>query len=407
MKRKLFIWAQIVIAAALFGLVTANVLERLPEKKEKAKYIFLLIGDGMGATHVAATESYLSYKAGQLGGEKLLMTQFPCYGTASSYSYDKPITCSSAAATAIACGEKAFNGTVGLNGKGENTKSVAYDLQEEGYNIGIITDVPINHATPSGFYAHSKSRNDYYEISCQIPDSGFGFFAGAGFSSFLGKDNSQEPTDAYLERNGYTVSYGQEEFKVESLGKDKMVFCQASNRREDAENYVSDAKMEEDATLAQMIELGLEYYGTDEPFFFMCEGGTIDWAGHDNRTMSMVEKVLDFDAAVKVAYDFYLQHPDETLVIVTADHETGGITIGCDGSKSLDWGTLEKQWIESGRKNVLNKEDNAALNRECGIGWTTSSHTGGHVPVYAIGKGAERFMGRMNNTDIKGKILNR
>ena len=407
MKRKIFVWVQIVVAAALFGLVTANVLEKLPKNEKKAKYIFLMIGDGMGSTHVAAAESYLSYKQGKLGGEQLLMTQFPYHGTATSHSADRPITCSSAAATAIACGEKANNGTVGINKDGVNVKSMAYDLQEEGYNIGILTTVPINHATPAGFYAHNHSRNNYYDISLQIPESGFGFFAGAGFSSFKGDGNAMEPTDDYLERNGYSVSYGVEEFLKESAGKDKVVFCQASNREEDAENYVSDAKVEEDASLARMLELGIEFYGTDKPFFFMCEGGTIDWAGHDNRTMSMVEDVLAFDEAIKVAYEFYLKHPDETLIVVTADHETGGITIGCRGSKSLSWEKLEKQWIESGKKNTLNKEENAAFNTECGFGWTSSSHTGGPVPVYAIGKGAEKFNGRMDNTDIKGKILNK
>ena len=406
MKRRLLIWGQIIAAATLLGLVIANCIENLPKKESRAKYIFLFIGDGMGATHVATAESYLSYKEGKLGGEQLLMTQFPIYGTATTHSANRNVTCSSAAATAIACGEKANNGTVGINKDSVNVKSMAYDLQEDGYNIGIITTVPINHATPSGFYAHSNDRGAYYDISLQIPHTGFGYFAGSGFYDYKGKNGDKEPVDAYLEKNGYTVSYGINEFTTESEGKDKMVFCQASNRQESAENYVSDAKKEEDASLAQMLELGIGFLGTDKPFFFMCEGGTIDWAGHDNRTMSMVTDVIDFDKAVKVAYDFYLKHKDETLIVVTADHETGGLTLGC-GNGLINWDALENQWIESGKKNILDSEENRKFNQNCSIGWTTGSHTGGAVPVFAIGKGAEKFMGRMDNTDIKGKILNK
>ena len=195
-----------------------------------------------------------------------------------------------------------------------------------------------------------------------------------------------------------------EEFRKESAGKDKMIFCQASNRDENADNYVSDGTVEADATMAEMVELALEFLGDEEPFFLMGEGGAIDWAAHDNRTMSTIEYVLDFDAAIKVAYEFYKKHPEQTLIVVTADHETGGITLG-SGAETIDWETLENQWIESGKKNILDRNGNRELNRRCSIGWTTGSHTGGAVPVYAIGAGAERFNGRMDNTDIKGKIL--
>ena len=370
----------------------------------RAKYVFLFIGDGMGATHIAATESYLSYKAGKLGGEQLFITQFPYYGTATTHSANRNVTCSSAAGTAIACGEKANNGTVGINKDGVRLESVACALKKDGYKIGILSTVPINHATPSAFYAHNVSRSNHYEISTEIPASGFDFFAGAGFLDYKGTDGDLESTEEYLEKNGYSVSYGIEEFRKESVGKDKVVFCQASNRNESADNYVSDGKEEADATMAQMLELALEYLGDEEPFFIMGEGGAIDWAGHDNRTMSMIENVIDFDNAVKVAYEFYKKHPKETLIIVTADHETGGITLGC-GSTSINWERLENQWIESGKKNVLGYDENRRMNKECSIGWTTGSHTGGAVPVFAVGVGAEKFMGRIDNTDIKGKIL--
>ncbi len=370
----------------------------------KAKYIFLFIGDGMGATHVAVTESYLSHKAGKLGGEQLTMTQFPYHGTVTTHSANRHITCSSAAGTAIACGEKANNGTVGINKDSVNIKSVAYELQEEGYNIGILSTVPINHATPAAFYAHNVKRSNYYEIALDISESGFNYFASAGFLDLKGKDGEMESLDVVLENNGYTVCYGLEEFRNEAMNSEKAMFCQPSNKEDDAENYVSDAKTEEDATLAQMLELGMEYLGTDEPFFIMSEGGTIDWSAHDNRTMSTVADVIDFDNAIKVAYEFYLQHPEETLIIVTADHETGGLTLGC-GSSTIKWDRLEQQWIESGKKNTLDEDENREFNESCSIGWTTGSHTGGAVPIYSIGKGAEDFCGRLDNTEIKGRIL--
>lgn len=392
----------VIIAAIAFCLIGFTSCRQQDETK--AKYVFLFIGDGMGATHVATAESYLSHKAGKLGSEQLLMTTFPYYGTATTHSADKHVTCSSAAGTAIACGEKANNGTVGINKDSVNIKSVAYCLQEEGYNVGIISSVPVNHATPASFYAHSVNRGNYYEIASQIPGSGFDFFASAGFLDYKDRNGDKDAIDQVIEGQGYTVCYGLEEYKEKASGKEKVVFCQASSKEESAANYVSDAKTEEDITLAKMVEMGIESLGSEEPFFIMCEGGTIDWAAHDNRTMSMVNDVIAFDQAIKVAYEFYLKHKDETLIIVTADHETGGLTLGA-GSSTINWDELERQWISTDRKDVTDYDTNRRHNKSCSIGWTTGSHTGGAVPVFAIGKGAEKFNGRIDNTDIKGKIL--
>lgn len=394
----------IAIITLMMACALSGTEAKAQQNDEKAKYIFLFIGDGMGATHVAAAESYLSYKEGKLGGEMLTMTSFPYYGTATSHSANRNVTDSSASGTAISCGEKANNYTLGVNADGEPIKSMSYELKEDGYQIGIISTVPLNHATPGAFYANSKSREDYYNISTQIAGTGFEFFAGSGFIDFKGKDQKEEPIDAYLERYGYEVSYGIEEFKKESKGKDKVIFCQESNRSESAGNYVSEGKIVEDATLGQMLGLGLEFFDTEKPFFFMCEGGKIDWTAHGNRTMPMVMDVLEFDEAVAKAYEFYKSNPEETLIVVTADHETGGLTLGC-GESTINWEKLEKQWLDEGKKNTLSYEDNRKLNQECSIGWTTGSHTGGPVPVYAVGKGAEKFAGRMDNTEFKVKIL--
>lgn len=374
------------------------------KKDEKAKYIFLFIGDGMGYNHVAATESYLSYKEGKRGGAMLTMSTFPYFGMATNFSANSYVTDSSASGTAIASGEKTNNYALGVDAENKPVKSMAYDLQEDGYKIGIVTTVPINHATPGAFYASSSSREDYYSISQQIVKSNFEFFAGSGFLDFKGKrGEDKEPIDAYLEKNGYEVSYGIKEFWKEAEGKDRMILCQESNRAESAGNYIDSGALLEDATLTQMLQCGIDYLGDKEPFFIMCEGGDIDWGGHGNKIMPVVSTVIEFDNAVKAAYEFYKKHPKETLIVVTADHETGGLSLGA--GPEVNWEILEEQWEKDGKQNNLGRKDNMDMNRKASIGWTTGSHTGAPVPVFAIGKGAEKFSGRMDNTDIKGKIL--
>ena len=140
----------------------------------------------------------------------------------------------------------------------------------------------------------------------------------------------------------------------------------------------------------------------------MCEGGEIDWAGHSNLTMPMIDAVIKFDDAIAVAYEFYKKHPEETIIVVTADHETGGITLGQGESWSntfIDWAKIEENWEKEKGNCYKDAKANREFNEAAHIGWTTSYHTGGAVPVYSIGKGAEKFAGRIDNAEIKGKIL--
>lgn len=399
---KLFI--AIICAALTLNLTTG--CNNSDSTESKAKYIFLFIGDGMGNSHVAATESYLSYKEGKLGGEQLTFTQFPNQCLCTTYSADNNITDSSASGSAIACGEKTNNGMLGMTPDGTLMRSIAFDLQDEGYKVGIMSSVPINHATPASFYGHNEKRSAYYSISQEIPASGFEFFGAPGFLDFNDKDGKAEDIDIYLERNGYKVCYGPAEFAGAADTTEHIIFCQESNRKESPDNYVSGAAEAKDIALAEIVEMAVEFLGDEEPFFIMCEGGAIDWSAHDNRTMSTITEILEFDKAIAVAYQFYQEHPEETLIVVTADHETGGMAIGSrKGSSSVNWAKLEEQWEESGHKNTLNGEENRELNETCSIGWTTFGHSGSPVPTYAIGKGAERFFGRIDNTEIKGKIL--
>lgn len=398
----------ILIIAAIAMAMSLNSCQDKKTESTRAKYIFLMIGDGMGASHVAVAESYLSAKAGKIGGEQLTMTQFPYYGTCTTHCLDKTITCSAASGTAIASGQKTLYSRLGCDGDFNRLESMAFPLKEEGYKIGIMSSVPITHATPAAFYASTPDRGDGYGIMKQIPDSGFDFFGGSGFEDMFGKDGQQLGADKYLEQHGYEVCFGPEEFLAAADTCERIVFCQQKSKAEDAKAYVSEEADAEDITLAEMLQLAIDYLGDEEPFFIMCEGGDIDWESHSSYTMPMIEKVISFDNAIAVAYEFYKAHPEETLIVVTADHETGGVAIGQGESWSntfIDWIKIEEEWEKNKEKYLQDSKANREFNEASHIGWTTSYHTGGPVPVFSIGKGAEKFMGRIDNTDIKGKIL--
>lgn len=398
----------ILIIAAIAMAMSLNSCQDKKTESPRAKYIFLMIGDGMGASHVAVAESYLSAKAGKIGGEQLTMTRFPYYGTCTTHCLDKTITCSAASGTAIASGQKTLYSRLGCDGDFNRLESMAFPLKEEGYKIGIMSSVPITHATPAAFYASTPDRGDGYGIMKQIPDSGFDFFGGSGFEDMFGKDGQQLGADKYLEQHGYEVCFGPEEFLAAADTCERIVFCQQKSKAEDAKAYVSEEADAEDITLAEMLQLAIDYLGDEEPFFIMCEGGDIDWESHSSYTMPMIEKVISFDNAIAVAYEFYKAHPEETLIVVTADHETGGVAIGQGESWSntfIDWIKIEEEWEKNKEKYLQDSKANREFNEASHIGWTTSYHTGGPVPVFSIGKGAEKFMGRIDNTDIKGKIL--
>lgn len=397
-----------VAALLLTGLCACQGQKNTEDTETRAKYIFLFIGDGMGNSHVAVTESYLSAKAGKLGGEQLTMTQFPYFGTCTTHCLDKTITCSAAAGTAIASGEKTLYSRLGCDADFNRLESMAFPLKEDGYKIGIMSSVPITHATPAAFYASTPDRGDGYGIMKQIPESGFDFLGGSGFEDMFGKDGKELGADKYLEQHGYEVCFGPEEFHAAADTCNRIIFCQEKSKAEDAKAYVSEDADAEDITLAEMLQLAIGYFGEEDPFFIMCEGGDIDWESHSNFTMPMIEKVISFDNAIAVAYEFYKEHPEETLIVVTADHETGGVALGQGESWEntfIDWPRIEEEWEKNKETYLSDTIANRNFNEASHIGWTTSYHTGGAVPVYSIGVGAEKFMGRIDNTDIKGKIL--
>ena len=372
---------------------------------QKAKYVFLFIGDGMGLGHVSLTEAWLSQKDGKISSTPLGFTQFPVMGVATTYSASNIITCSSAAATALASGYKANNSTVGIYPDSIPLTQISYKLKELGYKIGIMTSVTLDHATPAGFYAHSNRRGNYYEIALQLPDSGFDFFGGGGFQGTRDKEikGAEEQIYGKIAEKGYTIALGVEDYKAKKAKADKMILLQDGKKKRDSALHTVIGREKGDLTLAQVLESAIDFiYEPDgRGFFIMCEGGQIDWEAHSNRAAGVITETIDFDKAIAVAYEFYKAHPDETLIVITADHETGGLTLGREKGYTFDL-TVFNDAING---KPVRKEAIDSLNKAARIGFTTKGHTGIPVPVFAIGAGSQMFAGRIDNTDIPKNIM--
>lgn len=373
----------------------------------------------MGFSHVAVTEAFKAVEKGEIGSEPLTFTQFPILGMATTYSTNHFITCSSAAGTALATGTKTCNGMLGVTPDTTSLTAISYKFHDAGRKVGIISSVTIDHATPGSFYAHNPSRSDYYAIAKELPETGFEFFGGGGFATPFGKEDSERSIYEIVAERGYTVSYGIEDYLALKDSTDKIIMLQEKGKEENILPYLKDVG-KNDITLAQVVDAAVKFLDNEKGFFIMAEGGTIDWAAHSNDLANTIFETLDFDAAIEVAYKFYQLHPDETLIVVTADHETGGIALGKTTGYNFDLTIVKEIFdkIENGDKNadietgespdvfsyMSEKEIISYVSDKANIGWTTMSHTGGAVPVFAIGAGSSLFSGRMDNTDIPKRI---
>lgn len=365
----------------------------------EAKYVFYFIGDGMGSNQVLGAEMYRSALEGQpLGRVQTLMTTFPYSGHASSYSKSNGITDSSAAGTCLATGSKTKNGMLGLDQDSARLTTIAEELKKDGWGVGIMTTVAIDHATPAAFYAHVPKRSEYYKIGKQLPESDFDFFGGAGFHHPQGKkDNKDINLYRNAEEAGYTIAHGYEEAQAKMDAK-KLILVQEDDDQgaKHGSNlpYAIDRK-EGDLTLTQIVSIAIPFLEQRyDRFFMMVEGGMIDYACHSNDAATAFGEVWDMDEAMHLAYDFYLAHPDETLIVVTADHETGGLALG-NSDYTLHLDELKQQKSSKESKKAIKKIDDKAH-----IGWTTHAHTAHAVPIFAIGAGAENFTGWHDNTEI-------
>lgn len=397
MKKFLLFAASMLI---IFLSAQGNTNQSSSKKATHPKYVFLFIGDGMGLSHVSMAEAYLSTQKGQISNESISFTRFPVIGLVTTYSANSYITCSSAAGTAMSTGTKTNNYMLGVDPKGNKLRSISYKIHEKGIPVGIASSVTIDHATPGAFYASSTSRSNYYEIAEQLPKTGFEFFGGGGFVQPKGEKGDQQNIYELISKAGYKIIRGQENLKNKTQ-KDKVVFLQREGKEGDLP-YALDRKPG-DLSLKEVVAAGIEHLYGNKGFFMMAEGGKIDWAAHSNDGKADILEVLDFADAIEVAYQFYLKHPEETLIIVTADHETGGVSLGREKGYTLSLKELDPQ-TRSIDSDKSQKEQIKELNNKANIGWTTTSHSGTMVPIYSIGAGSQEFSGRMDNTDIPRKI---
>lgn len=297
----------------------------------KAKYVFYFIGDGMGVNQVNGTETYLAAMEGRIGTSPLCFAQFPHVGLVTTFSGTNGVTDSAAGGTALATGHKTKNGTIGMETDlSTKVKSIAEKAKAEGKAVGIATSVSVDHATPASFYAHVKDRGMYYQIGKDLIAADFDFYAGSDFLQPKG-ENGEKDLYTQCQEAGYAIARGHADYRKKARKAEKMLLLQpeaASKQDNTAIPYAID-RGSNDLTLQDITRAAIHFLSQKENgFFLMVEGGKIDWACHSNDAATLFREVIDMDEAVQVAYEFYEQHPDETLIIITADHETGGIVLG-------------------------------------------------------------------------------
>ena len=351
------------------------------------KYVFLFIGDGMSYPQIQSTADYLGalddedYWQAQpslddnqgaiLDGPSYLnFMNFEAAGSAVTYDSNSFAPDSASTATSIATGYKTYSGSINVDETGTiEYETIAEKLHsQKGYSVGVITSVNLNHATPAAFYAHQASRSSYYEIGLELIDSGFEYFAGGGLLSPTGKEGDQEDLYALAAKAGYTVAKTHAEAEKVNANTAKTILIDEDLADSDAMAYEID-RTEDMWSLADYVAKGIEVLSDDEDgFFMMCEGGKIDWACHANDAASTIHDTQALADAVQVAIDFAAEHPQETLIVVTGDHETGGLTLGFAGtdydtyldlleSQKISFAKYDSDYVAAYKENKTSFED--------------------------------------------------
>ena len=299
---------------------------------KKAKYIFLFIGDGMGDVQIQSASFYKGTveNDGAVVSAELNVHKFPICGSVTTYDSTSFCPDSASTATSIATGYKTESGVINMC---PWTRDVPYETiaeklhSQKGYRVGVISSVNIDHATPAAFYAHNASRNNNYAIGSELPQSGFEYFAGGEFIK-VDDGGTKENLHTVAANAGYnvvTTQAGAAALKPADGSKTLIIAEKLADGN--SMSYSMDAAPGE-WQLADYVNKGIEMLDNKKGFFMMTEGGKIDWACHGNDAAASIHDVLALDDVVGAAVRFYEEHPNETLILVTADHETGGMTIG-------------------------------------------------------------------------------
>lgn len=338
-------------------LLTLFSCQNATTPEQKPKNIILMVGDGMGLSQISSSfyfqeDSSNFYRFNTIG---LINT-----------SSTTTITDSAAGATAFSTGVTTYNGAISVDPDTVNLKTIVEILSETNWNTGVISTSAIQHATPASFYAHNKSRGNYEEITTDLVNSDIDFFAGGGAISFTKRKDSINLLDNLIE-NGFSWDTTQLASSTDASEKYGFLMSQWHMPAKDdgREDF-----------LVKASSLAIDHLSASEnPFFLMIEGSQIDWGGHDNDGDYLISEMIDFDTTLGAVLDF-AEKDGNTLVIVTADHETGGFTLG--SGESYD--DIEPSF-------------------------STTGHSATLIPVFAFGPGSERFSGIYQNTKIFDKMM--
>jgi len=321
------------------------------------KNIILLIGDGMGLSQISSGV-YAS-------NHPLNLERFRHLGLIKTHSLDNLITDSAAGATAFATGKKTYNGAIAVDENGQELTTILEIAHARNLGTGVIATSTIQHATPASFYAHHPERTEYEEITLDFLNGNIDIAIGGGLRLFKKRKDNRDLVKE-MEQQGYTF-YKDIESAAQSPSDKMMVITH--------KGHIPSIKSGRGNYLANASILAMNHLNTrKDGFILVIEGSQIDWGGHSNDGQYIINEMLDFDQTIGKVLDF-AEKDGETLVIVTADHETGGFSI-------------------------LGKNDKGELETS----FTTGNHTATLIPVFAYGPGAETFMGIYDNTRIFNKM---
>ncbi len=331
MKRILAILLALMLILGAMSVATAETADA-----KTPKYVFMFVGDGMGSPQISATQYYLGTKenpdAAMPTPASLSFTNFENVGIMTTYDATSFCPDSASTATAMSSGEKTLSGVVNYNvDKSAPLKPITEYAKEAGKKVGVITSVSLDHATPAAYYAKVESRSQYYDIAVQgLSGQTVDFFGGGSYLQPTGKEKDQKDILEIARETGFTVVDTAEGIRALTAESGRTLAVSPELGGSQAMLYEIDRERRapESLSLADFVQAGIRVLDNDNGFFLMTEGGKIDWSCHANDAKTSIMDTLAFSDAVQVAIDFAAEHPDETLIIVTGDHETGGLTIG-------------------------------------------------------------------------------